>query len=152
MTEEETNDRPTSIVYDHCVRVYDEMAAQARREAVSNGPVALVYQGYLTKLFASLQLSVPYYTKVMDVLKSMGCLEQLRRGGGNSPSRWILIRRPEEDSFNSFINMKRTGKGRLAIAEQQIRDAHRRMNDMDSAIEDLRLEVQALWSKVGVGV
>lgn len=142
-----TDDRPTSMVFDHCVRVYAEMEEQSRVENTPSDEVWLVYEGYLTKLFASLQLSVPYYTKVMDVLKAMGCLEQIRRGGGNATSRWRLVRAPEEDSFNSFVSMKRVGKGRLAQCEQEIRSAHKRIADLTNRIERVEALASMLWDE-----
>lgn len=142
MTETTT---PTSVVFDHCVRVYKEMAEQSRWEKVDEDHEWFVYEGYLTKLFQSLQLSVPYYTKVMEVLKAMGCLEQIRRGGGNTPSRWRLVLPPEEESFNSFINVKRTGKGRLAKAEQELRSAHKRIGDLENRVGQMEGVVTTLW-------
>lgn len=134
MEENAEEQKPTSIIYDHCVRVYDEMHAQSREEQLDltdpdsefgNTHQALVYEGHLTKLFANLQLSTPYYTSVMNHLKAMGCVEQLRRGGGNSPSRWMLVRPPSEESFNSIENQKRLSRGKVAALEQQVRDLSR---------------------------
>jgi hypothetical protein len=137
MTEQlSPDDKATSVVFDHCVRVYREMEAQSRVENVEDA-VWLVYEGYLTKLFGSLQLSTPYYTKVREMLKVMGCIEQLRRGGGNTPSRWRLVREPNEESFNSFVGMKHSSGGRLARAEQELRSAHKRITSLDNRIERL---------------
>lgn len=138
---EDTNeDRPTSMVYDHCKRVFEEMQSQARKE--EDG---LIYEGHLTKLFANLQLPTPYYTTVMNHLKSMNCVEQLRRGGGNSPSRWVLIAEPNEEAFKSIENVRRRSHGKVAGLEQQVRDLTRQVNTLSTkvtALESFALALQ----------
>lgn len=128
----EDEDRPTSMVYDHCVRVFKEMQSQARAE--EDG---LIYEGHLTKLFANLQLPTPYYTTVMNHLKSMNCVEQLRRGGGNSPSRWVLIAEPNEEAFKSIENVRRRSHGKVAGLEQQVRDLTRQVNALTTKVTTL---------------
>jgi hypothetical protein len=57
----------------------------------------------LTKLVCEdLGLAVPYYTAVTRKLKDMGCIRQLKRGGGSSPSQWELIREPTADLWNDL--------------------------------------------------
>lgn len=131
------DDKPTSVVFDHCIKVYAEMRAQSLEEVISAsdhpddpGNHMLVYEGQLTKLFGALGLSTPYYTSVMNHLKSMGCVEQLRRGGGNSPSRWRLLREPDEDAFRSFESVKRSRTGKTAALEQQVRDLTKQVNEL----------------------
>lgn len=138
------DDRPTSIVFDHCKAVYEEMEEQSRTEVISPsdheddpGNHMLVYEGHLTKLFAQLALSTPYYTTVMNHLKAMGCVEQLQRGGGNSPSRWRLLRRPDEDAFRSVEGMNRSRTGKTAALEQQVRDLTKQVNDLRAQLAQL---------------
>jgi hypothetical protein len=66
------------------------------------GSHALVYEGFLTHLITQdLGLATPYYTSVMNRLKKMGCVRQLSRGGGPTPSQWELITEPTLDSFEA---------------------------------------------------
>jgi hypothetical protein len=124
------DDRPTSTLFDHCVTVFNEMEAQARDEV----GIGLVYEGHLTKLFHQLNLSTPHYTSVMKMLKAMGCVEQIRRGGGSAVSRWELKRVPGEESFRSFEQMNTAPKGKYAALEQAVRDLARRVNELERLI------------------
>lgn len=124
-------DRPTSTLFDHCVTVFQEMEAQARDE----GPVGVIYEGHLTKLFQQLGFSTPHYTSVMTMLKHMGCVEQIRRGGGRAVSRWKMVRIPNEESFRSFEKQNTAPKGKTAALEQQVRDLTRRVNALERLIE-----------------
>ncbi len=141
---EDTNeDRPTSMVYDHCKRVFEEMQSQARKE--EDG---LIYEGHLTKLFANLQLPTPYYTTVMNHLKSMNCVEQLRRGGGNSPSRWVLIAAPNEEAFKSIEHVRRRSHGKVAGLEQRVRDLTRQVNTLTTRVTTIEAFVFALQKEL----
>lgn len=144
-------EKPTSMVYDHCMTVYNEMASQAREEDDGS-----IYEGHLTKLFAMLQMSTPYYTLIMSKLKEMGCVEQLRRGGGNSPSRWRLLKTPSEEDFKIAKGKSERPNGRLAAIEQRIGDLNKRINNQDEEIKALRYEIgnlkQQLKRKEEVGV
>lgn len=144
---------PTSVVFDHCKRVYGEMKAQARDETLSSESgdeqtTLSVYEGHLTKVFAQLSLSTPYYTAVMRYLKSMGCVEQLQRGGGNSPSRWALLREPTESSFLSVEGQNRSRSGRTAALEQQTRDLTRQVITLHARVSTLAAHLDALYKTV----
>lgn len=146
-TETEEEERPTSVIFDHCVAVYGEMKSQAREEDLSDTmdivppesaqEMRLVYEGHLTKLFAGLGLSTPYYTAIMGHLKAMGCVEQLRRGGGNSPSRWMLVRPPDEEAFKSIETRNRHSRGKTAAVEQQIRDLTVQINALSARLSNV---------------
>lgn len=120
--------KTTPVMYDHCVAIYQKMVA----EADTNEENDLVYTGHLTKLFASLGFPSPYYTSIMNHLKAMGCVEHLRRGGGNAHSVWKMVTPPTEESFESMVTMLRPQRGRLNQLEQQLRDLSRRVDKLES--------------------
>src|SRR4051812_21707024 len=111
---------------------------------------ALIWSGHLTKLFARLRLSVPYYTSVTRELKRMGCIRQLRRGGGNAPSQWLILTEPTEELFRETStqtgNMTSQRRTKLAIMEQRINDLAGRVNKVEAtgeAIMDILQEREA---------
>jgi hypothetical protein len=77
----------------HCETVYKAMRETATEVHESEVPM-LVWEGFLTKLMLNLNLSVPYYSTVKNYLTKMGCIRQLKRGGGTTPSQWELIKPP----------------------------------------------------------
>jgi hypothetical protein len=139
----EGEEKPVSVVYDHCKAVYDEMMNQAREEAEG-----FVYVGHLTKLFANLGLSTPHYTSVRNHLVSMGCIEQLRRGGGNAPSRWLVKAAPDEESYRSIESMKRSTQGKTAALEQQVRDLNRRVLALEAINRNQQVQLDGLIRRV----
>jgi hypothetical protein len=93
-------DAPPKLL-EHCSAVFEKMKSEAKPRTVE-GDHALVYEGFLTHLITQdLHLATPYYTSVMNRLKKMGCVRQLSRGGGPSPSIWELITEPTLDAFEA---------------------------------------------------
>jgi hypothetical protein len=112
--------------FDHCIRVYAILDEEAVLEDVKTEDETLnlkVWSGALTKVFQRLELATPYYTSVMAHLKAMGCVEQLSRGGGSAPSKWVLYQEPTRELFDEAPAMKpQKTADRLKALEQQVRD------------------------------
>lgn len=135
-------EKPMKALYDHCVTVFDEMFKEAIPEEVDprhpdTDPAEtgyMIWTGHLTQLFARLGMATPLYTSVMQTLKKMGCAEQIRRGGGNSMSKWRLVRKPEEDYFNAAEKIKKPTQGTFAAMEQQMRDVNTRLTALEDVV------------------
>jgi hypothetical protein len=143
-----TEDAAPPKLFEHVCRVFQEMRRNAVSHALGDSEEAthmLVYEGYLTHLFRDLGLPTPYYTSVMERLKVMGCVRQLGRGGGTSPSRWELIEDPDFDAFQEAEDNKRKSPGRLEqveIAVRELQQGQRRLEKLLS-MEDTQPEPEA---------
>jgi len=133
-----TDDDPQSApprLYEHSLRVFEEMRKHARARQIQDGGNdrhALVYEGFMTQLFRDLDLSTPYYSKILRRLQRMGCIIQLSRGGGNAPSRWELLKEPEYPEFEEAEQARRRVPTRLGQVEQRVVD----INDRVGILED----------------
>jgi hypothetical protein len=146
--EEDEERKPPSAQFEHCCMVFKEMWDQGTEEDINSSdgkPVTKlrVYEGHLTKLFAGLGKATPYYTTVMTALKQMGCVEQLRRGGGSASSRWILRYEPTLEMFESYEARKRGGRGKYAMLEQHLNALTARVADLESAHERMATVIDA---------
>lgn len=118
-------------LYEHCVEVYEQMANEAKLEVIDeSGDGRLVYEGFITRLFQDLGLSIPYFSSVMTKLKAMQSVSQLRRGGSTTPSRWVLITAPTLEAFRATPDkhLASAGSWRRGM-EQQLRDISKRLSD-----------------------
>jgi hypothetical protein len=144
----DTDEKPMKALYDHCIEIFEEMEKEAVPEE-SQGTEAgatmdpdagtgyLIWTGHTTHLFSRLGKATPYYTSVMEALKKMGCVEQLKRGGGNSMSKWRLVRKPEEDYFHAIEKLKKPTQGSQKALEQQFRDLNNRVLVLEDTLNDL---------------
>jgi len=111
-------------------------------EAMEERADGNLFQGFSTHLTASLGISTPYYTAVFRELKRMGCVEQVRRGGGSSPSVWRLIQPPTEEliaATRANVNAEGVATIRRTMVDvlaQQIQDLNRRVSDLEMKVQN----------------
>jgi hypothetical protein len=122
-------------VFRHSLTVYAEMENQSRLVTVE-GIKMLVYEGKLTELVVNTcELSVPYYSKVTQALKGMGCCRQLRRGGGPSLSQWELIKEPTVELYEEYISTGEQAEEPTQFAtKQEVRDVNNRLMTVEKAL------------------
>lgn len=132
---ENTGSAPIAL-FGHMKTVYDEMVAQANI-VHSEDVDMLIYEGKLTELVTDhCGLPVPQYTRVTQALKGMSCAKQLRRGGGNSPSQWLLIEEPTIEAFDVYIEslVSKDQKEPEYATIQSITDLNNRVQRLEKAI------------------
>lgn len=119
-------------LYQHCCLIYtamDQLAKDVERE----GQTVRVYEGFLTRLFEKNRLATPYYTSVMAELQRMDCVRQLRRGGGSSPSEWMLLQAPSPTLWEMKSSRPRgKRKNRRAEANDEYMQ---RLNDLKRQVD-----------------
>ena len=140
--EENTNPYATvPALFNHCVEVWEMMHSESQQVTLDDNGMPLtvqMWEGYTTKLFRTLRLAVPQYTKVMQALQAMDCVRQIRRGGGSAMSQWALIQYPKLDSFKVRAGTSYKSKAGQASVQnaQQIRDLNRRLSDLEQKMEN----------------
>lgn len=92
----------------------------------------IIYEGFLTQLITQkLNLSTPYYTHVRTALIRMGCIRQLKRGGGTAPSQWELIYEPTEEAFHRNRERKVPKQTKESQTERLITELSGRVADLE---------------------
>lgn len=124
-----------NALYGHCEAVYKKMEEASVVKTIE-GQEVQVYEGFLTKLFNDLDLAVPYYTSVMRELRRMDCVRQLRRGGGNAPSLWLLVQAPVEEMYQAAHAKPITTDGRGVTTTKQLAQQVRDLNARLSVLEE----------------
>ena len=145
--------KPLPALYFHCESVYVAMVEHASVEKFHildpDSLEGLIYEGFLTRLITSeVGLAVPYYTGVMKELRRMGCVEQLRRGGSTTPSRWVLHFAPTEELFGRPENPITQRHKIQSVRDQQIKDLTSRMAEVETRLDDLFEVMVALDRKL----
>lgn len=142
-TEEEQTDIPSGMParYKHCISVYNAMLERSKQQ-----PQGRVYTGSLTNLITQdLGLGNAYYTVIMDKLKNMDCVEMLRRGGGPSPSVWLLKREPTPEAYNS-VEHREALQGQISRADREV--LKQRQNDLERRIAHLETTLRNMGAPV----
>jgi hypothetical protein len=138
----------TSVMYDHCKKVYEKMHHDAVVKAEGDIRM-LVWEGFMTRLIQSdLGLAVPYYTAVRGHLTRMGCIRQLRRGGGNAKSQWEVIKEPTKEAFENAEASKSTQARARETHSAQINDLSKRVAKLENDILMLISAVNTVVAEV----
>jgi hypothetical protein len=125
------------------------MRQRGANQKSDEGHDIVVYEGFTTGLFQELELSIPYYTKVLRHLKAMGCVRQLRRGGGSAMSRWELIKEPNFLDYEAAavqVDMKAPAVSKQSVADQMIADLNVRVE----ALEEWQIAIMTALRNGGV--
>jgi hypothetical protein len=140
----------TPALWEHALKTYETMHRQAKQEVVE-GEKATVYEGFLSRLIRDdLGIAIPYYGKILRVLSKMGCIAQIKRGGGNSPSRWILFKGPSREEFDAVYRTEKVRESptetRLDVLEQRVKDIQQGAPrvDVEKALFDLQEQLDRL--------
>jgi hypothetical protein len=123
----EERDKAPPALWEHCKKVYTAM--ETGLFITEEG--ARVWEGYTSKLFASLGISVPYYGRVLSALTRMGCITQLRRGGGTAPSQWRLWKDPVLEEFLKTVEEIPGRQKRETLLESQVGDIRKQLGGVD---------------------
>jgi hypothetical protein len=122
-------------LFEHTRSVYREMLDQSTM-VTAEGRGMMVYEGKLTDLITvDVGLAVPYYTRVTQALKGMGCAQQLRRGGGTSGSQWQLITEPTLDLFKEYMAKVEPEDVNVYATIQQVNDLSKRLGLIERALK-----------------
>jgi hypothetical protein len=111
-------------VLEHAVSIYDRMHQESRQTEKGR-----VWEGHLTRLCDELNIARGYYSYVRQCLLDMGCIEQIKRGGGAGMSKWRLIKRPDEETYAGKEpgRPNKTSSSKVRTLEQQNTDLNRRV-------------------------
>lgn len=128
-----------AALFGHCQTTYNAMLVTA--QVIDNGEAEIVvWEGMLTNLITvQLHLSNPYYTKIREALMRMGCMKQLRRGGGTSPSQWRLLTEPTLEAYNNTLPPKTPPIDRYSILEERINVLNNRLLEVEGLLENVIL-------------
>lgn len=128
---EDTPDELPAL-YHHCVTVYSRMYSKGERDTTTG---VVTYEGFIHKLITrDLGMAGPLYSYVMNALKHMGCIKQIRRGGGSSPSWWRLITAPTPLLFRQMPDKDKTSTARNKASASNKEVTHSQMISMNNRL------------------
>lgn len=114
--------RDTPALYAHIMKVWNAMYDES--VIVTEGRA---WQGRLTTLFNKVGVSSGVYSSVTHRMRSMGCISQIKRGGGGNPSTWLLHKPPTIGEFDAtrhggYLTAERKRLGEQAAQIQALVD------------------------------
>jgi hypothetical protein len=112
-----------SALFEHCKVIYNAMLDRADDESTREQPT-LIYRGSLSQLFNEVGVGQPYYSQVMNKLKSMDCARDV-------PSEWLLLQEPTTELFKLPDTVTPSRQGSAAQRAQRQRDLNERITRIE---------------------
>lgn len=84
--------------------LYDAMTTAANELSAEDGQSVQIWQGRLIDTCTSVGIPTGSYKKVVDALRTMGCIEIISRGRrGNTPTVFVLRYPPTQELYDEAI-------------------------------------------------
>lgn len=136
-------------MYDHCNRVYQALLQEAKAITVQEEGTErsiILWEGMFTNFITSnMNLSTPYFTSIRRELIRMGCIRQLRRGGGISSSQWELLREPTLELF-----MHERPKRAVSPAQTKFAGIQDQLNALQNRVALLERALEGILTEEGI--
>lgn len=125
-------------IREYAATVFDAIKADANQDGL--------WTGNLTAVIGE-NAPIAHYSRIRDVLKRSGAMEQVQRGGGPSPSIWQIMDR-DIDLATATLRGKAPSPGvdGKSKTEQRLEALEGSIGDLDvrAAIADLALDIRTL--------
>lgn len=125
----------TPKLFMRCLRIWNAMREQAHPyadpESFGDNEKRLIYVGHISTLADQVGEARNYIGQLTRRLRNMGCIAQLRRGGGKGIGQWVILEEPTIALFT-------------ASHEMVVPDRSRWQQRMEQRIKDLATEVESL--------
>lgn len=131
---------------EHASVVYAALESRAKLDTDDR----LVFEGSKVDAFREAKVSQGYYSMIFDTLIQAGCIEQVRRGGGRTPSLIVLHKPPSVGDFARIYQTPLTKPTPLDTLREQMDLLARRLPkvDVDSFIIRLDQRLTAIEARL----
>ena len=110
----DTTELPPPRKFTYLLQLYNTMLIEA--EGMDG---EIIYEGKVVETFASLNISMSYYTPLFNILKELGCIELLDRGVRGRPTKYRLHKAPTVAAYETRYGSDLTGTDRPATMSTQ---------------------------------
>jgi hypothetical protein len=138
-----------SIEFQYTDDFYKRLNNEAERETI-NGIKVDVFKGSLTELYRAMGIGQSYYSRIMDSLKSMGCVTMVQRGSRKTPSILVLHHAPDRGEWQAHhARPDLTKRMEGATLSDRVFNVEQRLGGINivDAFKNLEERLQALEKK-----
>lgn len=139
------------INHANCIKIYDEMLKTAKVSIQDRDGAkveGMLWQGSTTAMFDQAKVSRNTYGRVMNRLRSNGCIEQVRRGGRDQASIFMLWRHPRDakgsENFSGAPLTQPSADARLFDTRLRALERNLQGLNVGKALAELAQQMQAI--------
>lgn len=140
-----------SIEFQYTDDFYKRLVEGSEIKKVSNVNVR-VWEGSLTELYRGMGIGQSYYSRIMNSLKSMGCVTMTQRGSRKTSSILVLHHEPDRAEWEAHhARPDLTGRMEGATLSDRVFNLEQRIGGVNivDALRNLENRLQALEKAEG---
>ena len=134
-------------VYGYAQIIYNHMKENAERDKESGD---LYWTGTVTKVFEEVGINNANYSRVMNALKAMDCIQVKYRGGGAAKMEFWVLGPPNEVAYERAREDGALGNNKALQFHKETRDINTRLEKVEASLKTVVTAMNSLMARVAL--
>lgn len=139
--------RNGGTVFSYAQAVYNHMKENADRDEETGG---LYWTGTVTKVFEEAGIHNANYSRVMNALKAMDCIQVKYRGGGASKMEFWILGPPNEVAYERAREDGALGNNKAMQFHRETRDLNNKVVKLEASLKTVVTSMNSLMARVAL--
>ena len=137
--------RNSGTVYSYAQTIYNHMKEHAERDEETGD---LYWTGTVTSVFAGAGINNANYSRVMNALKAMGCIQVKYRGGGAAKMEFWVMSPPNEADYERAREDGALGNNKSLQFHKETRDLNNKVAKLEASLKTMVHSMNSLINRV----
>ena len=137
--------RNGGTVYGYAQTIYNHMKENAERDEETGG---LYWTGTVTTVFAEAGINNANYSRVMNALKAMDCIQVKYRGGGAAKMEFWILGPPNEVAYERAREDGALGNNKALQFHKETRDLNNKVAKLEASLKTMINSMNSLINRV----
>ena len=134
-------------VYGYAQTIYNHMKENARRDEETGD---LYWTGTVTTVFAEAGINNANYSRVMNALKAMDCIQVKYRGGGAAKMEFWILGPPNEVAYERAREDGALGNNKALQFHKETRDLNNKVAKLEASLKTMINSMNSLMARVAL--
>ena len=136
-----------NTVYGYAQTIYNHMKENAERDEETGG---LYWTGTVTTVFAEAGINNANYSRVMNALKAMDCIQVKYRGGGAAKMEFWILGPPNEVAYERAREDGALGNNKALQFHKETRDLNNKVAKLEASLKTMINSMNSLMARVAL--
>ena len=139
--------RNGGTVFGYAQAIYNHMKENAERDEETGG---LYWTGTVTTVFAEAGINNANYSRVMNALKAMDCIQVKYRGGGAAKMEFWILGPPNEVAYERAREDGALGNNKALQFHKETRDLNNKVAKLEASLKTIIHSMNSLMARVAL--
>ena len=139
--------RNGGTVYGYAQAIYNHMKENAERDEETGG---LYWTGTVTKVFEEAGIHNANYSRVMNALKAMDCIQVKYRGGGAAKMEFWILGPPTDVAYERAREDGALGSNKALQFHKETRDLNNKVAKLEASLKTMVNSMNSLMARVAL--